>query len=318
MTTLSELRKRAAKQPKRILFPESDDPRVIEAACRFESEGLGKSVLFASEESSEASVGTGSLQTLSPTDPSLIELCAEQLKENRKHRGMTLNDAKEALSDRLLFAALLLRTGKVDGCVSGSLAKTSSVIRAGLYGVGLKPDCETLSSFFLMHNEERAITFADCGVVPEPTAEQLAEIAVDAAENHQRLTGETPCVAMLSFSTLGSAEHERVDKVRQALKIIGARKPDLIVDGELQFDAAFVPTVAARKAPDSPVAGKANVFVFPNLESGNIAYKIAQRMGGYQALGPIIQGLRAPFMDLSRGCSVDDIVDVAVIASVLG
>jgi phosphate acetyltransferase len=246
-----------------------------------------------------------------------VEACAQQLFENREHRGLSLEAATKAVEDPLLYAALLVKIGAVDGAVAGSVASTSSVIRAALHGVGMAEGGKTVSSFFLMQFPDQAVTFSDCGVVPSPDARQLAEIAISAARSHRILTGQVPRVALLSFSTLGSAEHEEVNKVRQALKLVKQWQPELIIDGELQFDSAWVPNVAARKAPGSPVAGQANVLVFPDLNSGNIAYKIAERLGGAQALGPLIQGIQRPFMDLSRGCRVQDIVDVTVIASIL-
>ena len=287
---------------------------MIEAANTFQSNGLGFPVVVA--ESSPDGLHPD-IERVSPADSDLFERCLAQLIENRRHKGMDRQRALEALADPLLLAALLVRVGFVDGSVAGSIATTANVIRAGIYGVGPQPGGHLVSSFFLMQLPDRAVTYADCGVVPDPDAEQLAEIALNAADNHQRLTNETPKVAFLSFSTRGSASHARVDKVTEALDIARQQAPEVLMDGELQFDAAWLPEVAQRKAPDSPVAGQANVFIFPDLDSGNIAYKITERLGGAIALGPLIQGLAKPCMDLSRGCRPGDIVDVAVIASVL-
>lgn len=307
---IEQLRARAKAAPKRILFPEPHDPRVIEAAAEFERLELGRAILLGSVDSKH--------EVVSADNEELLVRCADQLVENRKHRAMTSEAAREAIMENpLLFAALLVRAGFADASVAGSGATTASVIRAGLYGVGPRAGRKLVSSFFLMQLADRALTYADCGVVIDPNAQQLSEIAVAAAENHALLTGETPLVAMLSFSTRGSADHSRVDKVRQALEIVRQVAPELAIDGELQFDAAFVPAVAERKAAGSSVAGQANVFIFPDLDSGNIAYKITERLAGAQALGPIVQGLAKPCLDLSRGCSPQDIVDVAVIASVL-
>jgi phosphate acetyltransferase len=205
-----------------------------------------------------------------------------------------------------------------DGSVAGSLSTTGDVIRAGIQIVGMPPGIAVVSSFFLMVFPHTTYCYADCGVVPDPTSEQLADIAISTAENHRKLTGEEPRVAMLSFSTKGSASHPAVEKVQKATVLAKQKRPDLLIDGELQLDAAIVPSVGAKKAPGSPIAGTANVLIFPNLDAGNIGYKLTQRMAGAEAFGPIIQGLQKPCYDLSRGCSVSDIVTMAAINSVAG
>jgi phosphate acetyltransferase len=242
--------------------------------------------------------------------------CVEAFHQANTHKGTSLDEARRKVeSNHLLRAALLVRLGFADAGVSGSLASTPEVVRAGIQGVGLADNSRLVSSFFLMQLAERIFAYADCGVNPDPNPQELAQIAVDTAYSYQRLTGEKPVVALLSFSTKGSAQHPLVDKVKTALKIAREMQPGLLIDGELQFDAAFVPEVAAIKARGSTVAGYANVFIFPNLDAGNIAYKITQRLAGAIALGPLLQGLSKPWMDLSRGCSVQDIVDVSVIAA---
>lgn len=315
-SVIEELRSRASERPRRILLPETQDPRILEAASFIQQRNLAIPVVLGRPDLSTKDA-LSRFEVIKSNDSQFVDACAQQLFENRQHKGLCLEAATKAVEDPLLYAALLVKIGAVDGAVAGSVASTSSVIRAALHGVGMAEGCKTVSSFFLMQFPDQAVTFSDCGVVPSPDSRQLAEIAISAAQSHRILTGQIPRVALLSYSTLGSAEHEEVEKIRQALNLVKQWQPELIIDGELQFDSAWVPDVAAQKAPGSPVAGQANVFVFPDLNSGNIAYKIAERLGGAQALGPLIQGIQRPFMDLSRGCRVQDIVDVTVIASVL-
>jgi phosphate acetyltransferase len=211
----------------------------------------------------------------------------------------------------------LVKEGMADGNVAGSFASTGDVLRAAIQVVGMAEGISIVSSFFLMVYPEITYSFADCAVVPNPDAMQLADIAISTADNHKKLTGDEPYVAMLSFSTKGSAEHELIDKVRAATKFVQEKRPDLNVDGELQFDAAIVDSIGKKKSPGSSVAGRANVLVFPDLQAGNIGYKIAQRLGKAEAVGPVVQGLKKPLFDLSRGCSVEDIVNTSAIAALM-
>lgn len=323
MELLNQIKDKARLKNKTIVLPESHDERVLKAAEILTKEKICKVVTLGNadkikSDAQKLGVDLTGVEIIDHQAHPRFEEFSDIYYELRKKKGMTPEQAKEIMKRDLFFAAMMLREGLVDGSVAGSFASTADVMKAGIQIVGMPEGISIVSSFFLMIFKEKTFSFADCAVVPNPDAEQLADIAISTADNHKKLTGEIPLVAMLSFSTKGSATHELVDKVIKATELVRSKRPDLQVDGELQFDAAIIESIGKRKAPDSNVAGKANVLIFPDLNAGNIGYKIAERLGGAMAVGPMVQGLRKPFFDLSRGCSVDDIVNTTAINVLMG
>jgi phosphate acetyltransferase len=315
MDIIQDIRERASGNLKTIVLPRSSDERVVKAAKYLIENQLAKPILIYNEGASIPK----DLPAIDPVSDDRLKSYAHSFFERRKHKGISEAEALEIVKDPLFFAASMVSAGEADGAVAGSVSTTGDVLRAAIQSIGLKAGSNVVSSVFLMSFEDgRVFTYGDCAVVPYPNAEQLATIAMDSALTHQKVTGSAPKVAMLSFSTKGSAAHERIELVREALEIVKSHNLDFPVDGELQFDAAIVPDIAKRKAPHSEVAGETNVFIFPNLDAGNIAYKITERLAGATATGPIIQGLAKPMMDLSRGCSWEDIVNTACVCSLMG
>lgn len=307
MDIVNRIRQRAKIKLKTIALPEIEDARVKEAAKIIEEEGLAKVLLF----------GRGML------DKAKQETYANIYYELRKAKGMVLEEARKALDDPLYYAAIMTRVGDVDAFVAGAAHTTPDVARAAIQCLGVDEKINIASSCFLMsvpdcpYGAQGVFIFADCGIVPEPNARQLASISVANAELMQKLFGVVPKVALLSYSTKGSAKGRNIDKITDALKLAKEMKPELLIDGELQVDAAIVPEVAKIKCPNSLLAGRANILIFPDLEAGNIGYKLVQRLAKARAIGPLIVGLNKPCSDLSRGCCAEDIVDSAAVTAIM-
>jgi phosphate acetyltransferase len=327
MSMIEKIKSKAKENKKRIVLPEGDEPRTVKAAVDITKEGLAIPVLLGNPDeiakvAAEQGVDISGIEIVNPLTSDKAADYAKALYELRKAKGVTEDDAKKLVTDPMYYGIMMVKLEDADGLVSGAVHTTGDMLRPALQLIKTKPGMKVVSSSFLMDcpnkslGEDGLLVYADCVVMPCPTAEELAHIAVSAAETARVLCGiKEPRVALLSFSTKGSAKHELVNKVQEATAIAHQLAPDLLLDGEMQFDAALIPEIGASKAPGSPVAGRANVLIFPDLQAGNIGYKITQRIGGAECFA-VLQGLAKPCNDLSRGCSVEDIVNTVAMTAV--
>ena len=329
MEILKKIRQRAKEAKKTIVLPEAEDDRILQAAKIVVEEELANLILLSSEENLKSradafGLDLSRLLVINPLKSPRLEEFSNKFFELRKHKGISIDDARQQMSRFVNFAAMMVRDGLADGIVAGAITTTADVAKAAIYCIGFGERIRTISSCFLItvpdctYGAGGTFVFADCGIVPDPSPAQMANIAASASELFELLVEEEPRVALLSFSTKGSAEHEMVDKVVKAKELIEKRYPELVADGELQLDAAIVPAIAKIKAPGSNVAGKANVLVFPDLNAGNISYKMVQRLAKAEVVGPMMNGVKKPCSDLSRGCTIDEVVNAVCTTAIRG